>query len=112
MDSGWIFCHVKELVVNIGDTLQAWSNDKLRSSEHCVVLKKLMNYFYLVFFFYFKDEKVILAPDEVVGEENSRIYKSFVCYDYLKFRVNNEKGKFEKVVFTVNDFVRIGSKLK
>ncbi|PHT31644.1 hypothetical protein CQW23_27981 [Capsicum baccatum] len=91
MDSGWIFCHVKELVVNIGDTLQAWSNDKLRSSEHRVVLKKLMNYFSLVFFCYFKDEKVILAPDEVVGEENSRIYKSFVCYDYLKFRVNNEK---------------------
>ncbi|KAF3656451.1 CRYPTIC PRECOCIOUS family protein [Capsicum annuum] len=67
MDSGWIFCHVKELVVNIGDTLQAWSNDKLRSSEHHVVLKKLMNYFSLVFFCYFKDEKVILAPDEVVG---------------------------------------------
>lgn len=100
------------LVVNIGDMLQAWSNDKLRSSEHRVVLKKPVNRFSLVFFWCFEDEKVILAPDEVVGEENLRIYKPFVCSDYLKFRVNNEKGKFDKVGFTVKDFVGIGSKLK
>lgn len=98
------------LVVNIGDMLQAWSNDKLRSSEHRVVLKKPINRFSLAFFWCFEDEKVILAPDEVVGEENSRIYKPFVCSDYLKFRVNNEKGKFEKVGFTVKDFAGIGSK--
>lgn len=100
------------LVVNIGDMLQAWSNDKLRSSEHRVILKKPVNRFSLVFFWCFEDEKVILAPDEVVGEENSRLYKSFVCSDYLNFRVTNEKGKFEKVGFTVKDFVGIGSKLK
>ncbi|CAN4111595.1 unnamed protein product [Withania somnifera] len=100
------------LVVNIGDMLQAWSNDKLRSAEHRVVLKKPANRFSLVFFWCFEDEKVILAPDEVVGEENSRIYKPFLCSDYLKFRVNNEKGKFEKVGFTVKDFVGIGFKLK
>ncbi|XP_009621691.1 gibberellin 20-oxidase-like protein [Nicotiana tabacum] len=98
------------LVVNIGDMLQAWSNDKLRSSEHRVVLKKPINRFSLAFFWCFEDEKVILAPDEVVGKENSRIYKPFVCSDYLKFRVNNEKGKFEKVGFTVKDFAGIGSK--
>ncbi|KAL3381359.1 hypothetical protein AABB24_001459 [Solanum stoloniferum] len=100
------------LVVNIGDMLQAWSNDKLRSSEHRVILKKPVNRFSLVFFWCFEDEKVILAPDEVVGEENSRIYKSFVCSDYLNFRLTNENGKFEKVGFTVKDFVGIGSKLK
>ncbi|XP_027771924.1 gibberellin 20-oxidase-like protein isoform X3 [Solanum pennellii] len=82
------------LVVNIGDMLQAWSNDKLRSSEHRVILKKPVNRFSLVFFWCFEDEKVILAPDEVVGEENSRLYKSFVCSDYLNFRVTNEKGKY------------------
>ncbi|GFZ06849.1 2-oxoglutarate (2OG) and Fe(II)-dependent oxygenase superfamily protein [Actinidia rufa] len=92
------------LVVNIGDMLQAWSNEKLRSSEHRVVLKKTVNRFSLAFFWCFEDEKVVLAPDEVVGEGKTRIYEPFVCSDYLRFRESNEKGKFEKVGFTVKDF--------
>ncbi|OMO79546.1 Oxoglutarate/iron-dependent dioxygenase [Corchorus capsularis] len=92
------------LVVNIGDLMQAWSNGRLRSSEHRVVLKRLMNRFSLAFFWCFEDEKVILAPDEVVGVGNSRIYNPFVCLDYLKFRESNEVGNFEKIGYTVKDF--------
>ncbi|XP_061375208.1 gibberellin 20-oxidase-like protein [Gastrolobium bilobum] len=99
------------LVVNIGDMLQAWSNDKLRSSEHKVVLKHPVNRFSLAFFWCFEDDKVILAPDEVIGEGNKRKYKPFVCLDYLKFRENNERGRFEKVGFTVRDFAGIKAQL-
>ncbi|KAK9910442.1 hypothetical protein M0R45_034403 [Rubus argutus] len=95
------------LVVNIGDMFQAWSNEKLRSSEHRVILKQPVNRFSLAFFWCFEDEKVIVAPDDVVGEENVRIYEPFVCSDYLKFRESNERGKFEKVGFTVRGFARI-----
>ncbi|GER41393.1 2-oxoglutarate (2OG) and Fe(II)-dependent oxygenase superfamily protein, partial [Striga asiatica] len=38
------------------------------------------------------DELVVDAPEEVVGEGNSRVYKPFVCGDYVKFRENSEKG--------------------
>ncbi|XP_020220093.1 gibberellin 20-oxidase-like protein [Cajanus cajan] len=100
------------LVVNIGDMLQAWSNDKLRSSEHRVVLKHHhVNRFSLAFFWCFEDDKVVLAPDEVVGEGNKRKYKPFVCLDYLKFRENNERGRFDKVGFTVTDFAGIMAQL-
>lgn len=95
------------LVVNIGDMFQAWSNDKFRSSEHRVVLKKEVNRFSLAFFWCFENDKTVHAPDEVVGKENLRMYKPFVCVDYLRFRENNEKGKFEKVGFTVKDFAGI-----
>ncbi|XP_057454616.1 gibberellin 20-oxidase-like protein [Lotus japonicus] len=95
------------LVVNIGDMMQAWSNDKLRSSEHRVVLKQPMNRFSLAFFWCFEDEKVVLAPEEVVGEGNKRVYSPFVCSEYLKFRENNERGRFEKVGYTVRDFAGI-----
>ncbi|XP_052194007.1 gibberellin 20-oxidase-like protein [Diospyros lotus] len=98
------------LVVNIGDMLQAWSNERLRSSEHRVVLKKLVNRFSLAFFWCFEDEKVILAPDDVVGGGGKRMYNPFVCADYLKFRESNEKGNFDKVGFTVKDFAAIGHK--
>ncbi|KAJ6388653.1 hypothetical protein OIU77_027082 [Salix suchowensis] len=92
------------LVVNIGDLMQAWSNGRLRSSEHRVVLKRLVNRRSLAFFWCFEDEKVILAPDEVVEKGNQRVYRSFVCLDYLKFRESNEEGKFEKIGYTVKDF--------
>lgn len=100
-------CEGTGLVVNIGDMLQAWSNNKLRSSEHRVVLKQPRNRYSVAFFWCFEDDKVILAPKEVVGEGNVRMYEPFACLDYLKFRENNERGKFEKVGFTVKDFAGI-----
>lgn len=100
-------CDGTGLVVNIGDMLQAWSNDELRSSEHRVVLKQPRNRYSVAFFWCFEDDKVILAPEEVLGKENMRLYEPFVCSDYLKFRENNERGKFEKVGFTVKDFAGI-----
>ncbi|CAA0826393.1 2-oxoglutarate (2OG) and Fe(II)-dependent oxygenase superfamily protein [Striga hermonthica] len=102
----WMEISAKEnaLVVNIGDLLQAWSNDKLRSSEHRVVLRKNVNRLSVAFFWCFEDEQVVCAPEEVVGEGNSRVYKPFACGDYVKFRENSEKGKFEKVGFTVKHF--------
>ncbi|XP_039064640.1 gibberellin 20-oxidase-like protein [Hibiscus syriacus] len=99
------------LVVNIGDLMHAWSNGNLRSSEHRVVLKRNVNRFSLAFFWCFEDEKVIFAPDEVVGANDWRIYKPFVCADYLKFRLIGEEGKFERVGFTVTDFAGISDSL-
>ncbi|XP_030440615.1 gibberellin 20-oxidase-like protein [Syzygium oleosum] len=95
------------LVVNIGDLMQAWSNGRFRSSEHRVVLKQPVNRHSLAFFWCFEDEKVILAPNDVVGKGNARIYKPFVCADYLKFRESNEEGKFEKIGYTVKDFAGV-----
>ncbi|CAN4087737.1 unnamed protein product [Withania somnifera] len=92
------------LVVNVGDLLEAWSNGKLRSSEHRVVLTEPVSRFSIAFFWCFEDEKLIVAPEEVVGKGNLKVYKPFVCADYLKFRESNEKGKFEKVGFTVKHF--------
>lgn len=48
-----------------------------------------------------------MAPSEVVGEGNVRIYEPFVCSDYLEFIESSERGKFEKVGFTVKHFARI-----
>ncbi|KAK9143754.1 hypothetical protein Syun_013154 [Stephania yunnanensis] len=94
------------LVVNVGDLMHAWSNGRLRSSEHRVVLKRNINRIALAFFWCFEDEKVIWAPEEVVGEGNARVYGPFVCSDYLKFRESTERGNFDKVGFTVKDFAR------
>nr|XP_043615480.1 gibberellin 20-oxidase-like protein isoform X2 [Erigeron canadensis] len=111
-DGKWLDINPCEetLVVNIGDLLHAWSNGMLRSSEHRVILKecKNRNRFSLAFFWCFEDDKVISAPNEVVGND-FRAYEPFLCSDYLKFRENSVRGKFEKVGFTVKDFAGTGT---
>ncbi|XP_073111263.1 gibberellin 20-oxidase-like protein [Elaeis guineensis] len=97
------------LVVNIGDLLQAWSNGRLRSSEHRVILKQPVNRFSLAFFWCFEDEKMVSAPKDVVGEGKQRVYKPFICRDYVKFRENSEKGRFDKVQYTVDNFAAAGT---
>ncbi|KAI4303369.1 hypothetical protein MLD38_039010 [Melastoma candidum] len=105
-DGEWLHINPQDgiLVVNVGDMLQAWSNDKLRSSEHRVVLKKPINRFSLAFFWSFEDDKVITSPEDVVGEGNARLYKPFVSSEYVKFRESSKPGMFEKVGFTVKGF--------
>ncbi|ONK64006.1 uncharacterized protein A4U43_C07F21140 [Asparagus officinalis] len=92
------------LVVNIGDLLQAWSNGRLRSSQHRVVLKKPVHRLSLAFFWCFEDEKIVSAPQELLEEGEERIYKPFLCCDYIKFRENSERGRFDKVGYTVDGF--------
>ncbi|KAL2892210.1 Gibberellin 20-oxidase-like protein [Bienertia sinuspersici] len=96
------------LVVNLGDMLEAWSNGRLRSSEHRVVLRKPRNRLSLAFFWSFEDDKVIFAPEEVVGEGNKRVFKPFVCSDYVRFREFEDEEIYEKVGNTVRDFAGTG----
>ncbi|CAA7046935.1 unnamed protein product [Microthlaspi erraticum] len=99
------------LVVNVGDLLHAWTNGRLRSSQHRVVLKRrgfVGNRFSLAFFWCFDDGKAVFAPEEIVGGCTSmRLFRSFECGDYMRFRESNETGKFEKVGHTVEDFAGI-----
>ncbi|KAK2983526.1 hypothetical protein RJ640_023060 [Escallonia rubra] len=75
------------LIVNIGDLMQAWSNGKLRSSEHRVVLKQRVNRFSLAFFWCFEDEKNLeqTADTELtVMESHLRSYTSKIRESYEK----------------------------
>ncbi|XP_022991452.1 gibberellin 20-oxidase-like protein isoform X2 [Cucurbita maxima] len=90
------------LVVNIGDLLEAWSNERLRSAIHRVVLRKNnMKRFSIVYTSTPEDEsREIHAPSEVVGEGKSSLYRSFSTQQYKHFRENN----YEKVGKLLNTF--------
>ncbi|ERM95036.1 hypothetical protein AMTRI_Chr07g80930 [Amborella trichopoda] len=96
------------LVINIGDLLQAWSNGRFKSSHHRVVLRGSNPRLSLAFFWCFEDEKVIYAPDKVLGERNFRLYRPFLCKDYLRFREEaSDKVGYESIGWTVMDFAGI-----
>lgn len=93
------------LLVNIGDFMQAWSNERLRSAEHRVVLKQNVKRFSLAFFWTFgDDDREVYASREVVGEGNTRLYKPFSTKEYRAFRENN----YGKIVGTpIREFAGI-----
>ncbi|XP_057251330.1 gibberellin 20-oxidase-like protein isoform X2 [Beta vulgaris subsp. vulgaris] len=101
------------IVLNIGDMLEAWSNGILRSSEHRVMLRKPRDRLSMAFFWTFEDDKVIFAPKELVGggPQKKRVFKPFVCSDYVRFREFDDKEKYDKVGNSVRDFAGIGAEM-
>ena len=92
------------LLVNIGDYMEAWSNGRLRSAVHRVVLRKNnMKRFSIVFTSTPDESREIYAPSEVVGEGKSRLYRSFFTQQYKHFRENS----YEKIGASIKDFVGI-----
>ncbi|GLJ41132.1 hypothetical protein SUGI_0851990 [Cryptomeria japonica] len=65
-------------VVNVGDSLKAWSNGRCRSAEHRVVYKGWRDRMSIAFFTVFPEEMEIWAPVELVDDDNPRRYKPFV----------------------------------
>ncbi|XP_022141255.1 gibberellin 20-oxidase-like protein isoform X2 [Momordica charantia] len=95
------------LVVNIGDFMQAWSNERLRSAEHRVVLRQNVKRFSMAFFWSYVDDEEIYAPSEVVGEGNVRLYRTFSTKEYRMFRATGARGTYEKVGANVKEFAGI-----
>ncbi|KAK4270675.1 hypothetical protein QN277_019453 [Acacia crassicarpa] len=71
-------------VIMAGDALKMWSNGRLHSCEHRVVMKKTERPRYCVGFFSFNG-KTMEVPEELVDDHNPLRYKPFDNYDYLRF---------------------------
>ncbi|GLJ41138.1 hypothetical protein SUGI_0852080 [Cryptomeria japonica] len=82
-------------VVNVGDSLKAWSNGRYRSAEHRVVYKGWADRMSIAFFTVFQDETEIWAPMELVDDDNPRRYKPFL-YSDLQKEIMTDKGNKEK----------------
>ncbi|GLJ41134.1 hypothetical protein SUGI_0852010 [Cryptomeria japonica] len=82
-------------VINVGDSLKAWSNGRYRSAEHRVVYKGWRDRMSIGFFTAFPEEEEIWAPVELVDDGNPRRYKAFI-YSHFKKEVLGDKENKEK----------------
>ncbi|XP_057862858.2 gibberellin 20 oxidase 1-A [Cryptomeria japonica] len=69
-------------VVNLGDSMKAWSNGIYRSSEHRVVYKGWVDRFAVPYFIRFPRDKQIWAPDELVNDEHPRRYRPLISSQF------------------------------
>ncbi|XP_057852725.1 probable inactive 2-oxoglutarate-dependent dioxygenase AOP2 [Cryptomeria japonica] len=74
-------------VVLAGDSFQAWSNGKIRSVKHQVMVKRQQSRLCLATYNLFPDEMEIKAPMEFVDDKHRPHYKAFKFVDMLKYRL-------------------------
>ncbi|KAL1818648.1 hypothetical protein DCAR_0414843 [Daucus carota subsp. sativus] len=83
------FCYL----VMAGDALLAWSNGKIHSAFHQVIIKGEKQRFSVGLFSFVNG--IIEAPEELVDKEHPRQYKPFHHYDLMDFYANDEDNKTE-----------------
>ncbi|KAG2271468.1 hypothetical protein Bca52824_066023 [Brassica carinata] len=82
------------LIINIGNCMQVWTNDKYWSAEHRVVVNTSKERFSVPFFFFPSHETNIEPLEELISEENPPCYKK--C-NWGKFFVSRNRSDFKKL---------------
>ncbi|KAI5435662.1 hypothetical protein KIW84_022181 [Lathyrus oleraceus] len=80
-------------VVNLGDILQVWSNDKYDSAEHRVVLNSQKERFSYPFFLFPGPHIMVKPAEELVSDQNPAKYKG---YNFGKYYANRTHADFCK----------------
>ncbi|KAK3006294.1 hypothetical protein RJ639_015596 [Escallonia herrerae] len=74
----------------VGDPLMAWSNGRLHSAKHRVMMKGHEERFSLAAFPAPVEGTVIRPQKELVDEEHPQFYKEFDYMDFLKFSLSKD----------------------
>ncbi|PPD73987.1 hypothetical protein GOBAR_DD29087 [Gossypium barbadense] len=69
-------------VFMVGDPLKAWSNKRLKSTNHKVMMSGDKNQFSIAAFIKPNEGTIIKTPKELIDEEHPQLFKDF---DFMKF---------------------------
>ncbi|KAG6543476.1 hypothetical protein Mapa_015146 [Marchantia paleacea] len=71
------------LCINVGDSLQAWSNNSFSSVEHRVRVSEKSNRVSAAYFMAARRDQVIEAPPQLIDDEHPQLYRPFSYGEYL-----------------------------
>uniref|UniRef100_A0A0D9VWE9 Fe2OG dioxygenase domain-containing protein n=1 Tax=Leersia perrieri TaxID=77586 RepID=A0A0D9VWE9_9ORYZ len=82
-------------VINVGDIIQVWSNDRYESVEHRVAVNMEKERFSIPFFFYPASSTMVEPLEELVSEESPARYNPYNWGDFFSTRKNSNFKKLE-----------------
>lgn len=81
-------------IINVGDIIQVWSNDRYESVEHRVRVNSEKERFSMPFFFNPGHDVMVAPLQELVAQGNPRKYRA---YRWGKFMVTKKRSNFMKL---------------
>ncbi|KAK4562965.1 hypothetical protein RGQ29_005447 [Quercus rubra] len=81
-------------IINVGDTMQVWSNDRYESVEHRVMVNSERERFSLPFFLHTAHYTMVKPLEELINEQNPAKYRAF---NWGKFIANRKCSNFQKL---------------
>ncbi|XP_059314096.1 protein DMR6-LIKE OXYGENASE 2-like [Lycium ferocissimum] len=81
-------------IVNVGDIIQVWSNDRYESVEHRVVASSKKERFSIPFFFSPSHSVMVEPLEELISEQSPAKYKA---YNWGKFKTTRNLSNFKKL---------------
>ncbi|KAA8545897.1 hypothetical protein F0562_020652 [Nyssa sinensis] len=81
-------------IINVGDIIQVWSNDKYESVEHRVMVNSQRERFSIPFFLNPGHHVMVEPLEELTDEQNPAKYKA---YNWGKFRATRIRSNFKKL---------------
>ncbi|GJW68732.1 DMR6-like oxygenase 2-like protein [Tanacetum coccineum] len=95
-DGEWIFVKPapNTFIINVGDIIQVWSNDRYESVEHRVILNSKKERFSIPFFLCPSYDTVVEPLAELIDEQNCAKYKS---YNWGKYFATKNRSNFQKL---------------
>ncbi|CAN8270275.1 unnamed protein product [Cochlearia groenlandica] len=82
------------LVINIGNCMEVWTNDKYWSAEHRVVVNTTRERYSIPFFLLPSHDVEVKPLEDLLSRENPPIYKG---YNWGKFYVSRNRSDFQKL---------------
>ncbi|XP_039141018.1 probable 2-oxoglutarate-dependent dioxygenase At5g05600 [Dioscorea cayenensis subsp. rotundata] len=94
-------------IVNVGDIIQVWSNDKYESVEHRVSVNSEKDRLSIPFFFNPAACTNVKPLEELVSEDNPPKYQEYNWGDFFKSRRDSNFQKSEKENLQIYHFKRV-----
>ncbi|XP_031480357.1 protein DMR6-LIKE OXYGENASE 1-like isoform X2 [Nymphaea colorata] len=82
-------------IINVGDIVQVWSNDKYESVEHRVVVNSERERFSIPFFFHPAHYVIVKPLEEMVNQQNPPKYKEYNWGKFFKTRLLSNFKKLD-----------------
>ncbi|KAK8365253.1 hypothetical protein V6Z11_A02G041600 [Gossypium hirsutum] len=106
-DSQWIKLSIypSSFVFVVGDTLKAWSNERLKVVNHRVIMNGYKNRLSIATFAIPIEGPIIKTPKELIDEQHPQLYKDFDCnVPPIQDRCRSQAGDITKLILALKQF--------
>ncbi|WOL08974.1 Isopenicillin N synthase [Canna indica] len=94
-------------IINVGDLVQVWSNDRYESAEHRVSVHSDKERFSMPFFFNPAHYTMVKPLEELVDEKNPAKYEAYSWADFFKSRKNSNYKKLDEENVQIYHFKKV-----